>query len=299
MASDAHVILVDPAPGAADHARRRLEELEQRWSRFLPQSDISRLNTAPEALLVVSPDTVALVSAMKEAWRLTNGGYDPTMLAAIIAAGYATSIDGSSRTGLPATRSCGRGTIADVLVEPAPATVLVPAGMGLDPGGIGKGLAADRVVVELLGGGTAGALVTVGGDLAAAGTPPTTEGWYVAVEHPLDASRTLVTLALNAGGMATSSTLSRTWMHAGHRRHHALDPATQTCSATDLAAVTVAARAGWQAEAHATAALLCGSQRVLDYFGTHRLAGLATTLDGVTTMSPGLKAAGVAQGSAA
>ena len=108
MASDAHVILVDPAPGAADHARRRLEELEQRWSRFLPQSDISRLNTAPEALLVASPDTVALVSAMKEAWRLTNGGYDPTMLAAIIAASYATSIDGSSRTaGRPHDRVAG------------------------------------------------------------------------------------------------------------------------------------------------------------------------------------------------
>ena len=64
------------------------------------------------------------------------------------------------------------------------------------------------VVTELLSAGTGGALVSVGGDLAAAGTPPGA-GWHVAVEHPLDASRDLMTLVLGAGGIATSSTLSR------------------------------------------------------------------------------------------
>jgi FAD:protein FMN transferase len=299
MASDAHVILVDAAPGAQDGARRRLEELERRWSRFLPNSDISRLNAAPEAMLVVSPDTLALVSTMKEAWRATNGRYDPTMLAAIIAAGYSTSIDGSKRTSRMAGRPRRGRTVADIAVDPATSTVLVPAGVGLDPGGIGKGLAADMVVVELLAGGTAGALVGIGGDLAAGGTPPRPEGWRVTAEHPLDSTRDLMTLTLEAGGIATSSTLSRTWQHNGHHRHHALDPLTQTCSATDLAAVTVAARAGWEAEAHATAALLGGSERVLDYFNTHRLAGCATTLDGVTTVTPSLDPAGIAEGSVA
>ena len=60
MASDAHVILVDPAADAQGYARRRLEELERLWSRFLPASDVSRLNGAPEAFVVVSPDTVEL-----------------------------------------------------------------------------------------------------------------------------------------------------------------------------------------------------------------------------------------------
>ena len=60
MASDAHVVLVDPAADAQGYARRRLEELERRWSRFLPASDVSRLNETPEAFVVVSPDTVEL-----------------------------------------------------------------------------------------------------------------------------------------------------------------------------------------------------------------------------------------------
>lgn len=303
MASAAHVILVDPASGAEGYARRRLDELEQRWSRFLPESDVSRLNASPEALMLVSSDTFGLLAAMKEAWRRTNRRYDPTMLSAIVAAGYSTSIDESGR------RSCGSGrrsfesgrrsrrpdpsrqscTIEDVTIDPVSSAVVLPTGIGIDPGGIGKGLAADMVVTELLAAGTGGALVCVGGDLAAAGTPPTPEGWLVRVEEPRDPSQTLVTFAFSAGGVATSSTLSRTWMHEGHRSHHVIDPSTQTCSQTDLAAVTVVARAGWEAEAHATAALLCGSDTVLDYLDLHELEGIATTLHGHVMTTPGLE----------
>ncbi len=299
MTAHAHVILVDPAPGAEAYARSRLEQLERRWSRFLPGSEISRLNTSPQAFMIVSPDTVDLLATMKHAWRLTGGRYDPTMLRAINAAGYSKSRDGSGRV---STRTGFRGrgsTIADVAIDPATAAVVVPAGIGLDPGGIGKGLAADLVVTELLAGGTGGALVSVGGDLAAAGDPPTAEGWQVAVEDPFDARGHLVTLALDAGGVATSSTLSRTWVQDGRRRHHVIDPATQTCATTDLAAVTVIARAGWEAEVHATAALLTGAERALDYLDDHDLDGIVTTLDGRTCMSPALRGAGVTERSVA
>jgi thiamine biosynthesis lipoprotein len=315
MASAAHVVLVDPASGAEDYARRRLSELEQRWSRFLSQSDVSRLNACPEAFMLVGPDALRLLAAMKEAWRRTNGRYDPTMLSAIMAAGYSTSIDGSGRRscapdagrgsgrrshafGKPSSGAGGhsrmpdpslhRWTIDDVAIDPVTSAVVLPAGIGIDPGGIGKGLAADMVVTELLTAGTGGALVCVGGDLAAAGTPPTPQGWLVSVEEPRDPARSLVTLALNAGGIATSSTLSRSWLHNGERRHHAIDPQTQKSSQTDLAAVTVVARAGWEAEAHATAALLCGSETVLDYLDLHELEGIATTLHGHTVTTPGL-----------
>jgi thiamine biosynthesis lipoprotein len=297
MASGAHVILVDPAPGAEDYARSRLEELERRWSRFAPDSDISRLNTAQEALVLVSADTVALVTAMKHASRATDGRYDPTMLSAINAAGYSTSIDGSNKKSLMAGSPAPGRTISDVVVDPERSVVIVPAGVGLDAGGIGKGLAADMVVAELLADGTRGALVGVGGDLAAAGTPPTAAGWHVAVEHPLDSSRELVTLALDAGGVATSSTVSRVWLQAGRRRHHIIDPVTQTCATTDLAAVTVIARAGWEAEAHATAALLSGSERALEYLDNHQLDGIAMNLDGATSMSPALEGVGAGEGS--
>jgi thiamine biosynthesis lipoprotein len=299
MAAHAHVILVDPAPGAEGYARSRLQQLERRWSRFLPGSDISRLNTMPNAFAIVSEDTIDLLATMKQAWRLSNGRYDPTMLAAINTAGYTKSVDGSGRRSTRAGSRDRGCTIADVAIDLATSSVVVPAGIGLDPGGIGKGFAADLVVTELLSRGTGGALVSVGGDLAAAGTPPTEEGWYVDVEDPFDRSQKMMTLVLEVGGIATSSTQTRTWVKDGSHRHHVIDPTTQTCATTDLAAVTVIARAGWEAEVHATAALLGGSERALDYFARHQIDGMATTLDGTTYTSPALDRAGLLQGSAA
>ncbi len=297
MASAAQVILVDPAPGAEEYARGRLAELERRWSRFDPGSDVSRLNATPGALVMVSVDTVALLTAMRHASQETGGRYDPTLLAAINAAGYATSIDGSNRSSSTVGRARRRCSIADVAVDPITSAVMVPAGLGLDPGGIGKGLAADMVVAELIGRGTRGALVGVGGDLAAAGTPPTELGWQVAVDDPLDVSRELARFTFDVGGVATSSTVSRTWLQGDRPRHHVIDPATRTCATTDLAAVTVIARAGWEAETHATAALLLGSGGALDYLNDHQLDGMATTLDGVTTTTSALACACVGEGS--
>jgi thiamine biosynthesis lipoprotein len=299
MASDAHVILVDPAPEAEGYARSRLQQLERRWSRFLPGSDISRLNSTPEAFLIVSSDTIDLLATMKQAWRLSGGRYDPTLLAAINAAGYSRSIDGSGRRSSRAGSRPRGCTIADVAVDLATSSVVVPAGLGLDPGGIGKGLAGDLVVTELLAGGTAGALVSVGGDVAAAGAPPTAAAWYVAIEDPFDPSRDLMTLALDVGGVATSSTLSRTWVKDSDRRHHVIDPISQTSATTDLAAVTVIARAGWEAEVHATAALLAGAEGALDYLERHGLDGIATSLEGITVMSPALERDGINERSVA
>jgi thiamine biosynthesis lipoprotein len=296
MASATQVILVDAPPGAAAYARRRLEQLEDRWSRFLPDSELSRLNEAPGALLRVSDDTVALLTAMREAHGVTGGRFDPTMLDAIVEVGYTLSVDGSGRRSLPrAARRSHRSharrdgmTVLDVEVDHELSAVVMPAGLGLDPGGIGKGLAADLVVTELLAGGTGGALVCVGGDLAAAGTPPAAGGWPVTATDPFDAARSIASFAIEGGGVATSSTRSRAWTKSGVRRHHALDPDTLTSAETDLATATVVARAGWEAEAHATAALLCGSDRVLDYLARRGLDGLAVTLDGAVLASPAL-----------
>jgi thiamine biosynthesis lipoprotein len=295
MASEAQVILVDPARGAADHARRRLEELERRWSRFRPDSEIARLNTAPGAWVPVSADTITLLTAMRRASRLTHRRYDPTVLGAINTAGYTRSVDGSGRVSVQAGPTAAKASLDDMTIDTALSAAIVPAGLGLDPGGIGKGLAADIVVTELLEEGTGGALVSVGGDLSAGGVAPTADGWFVVVEDPADPSQSLVTLAIDAGGVATSSTLSRAWFQSGRRRHHVIDPATGTCATTDLAAVTVIAGTGWEAEVQATAALLCGAEKALDYLDGHALPGIVTTLGGTTIMSPALESAHVAE----
>jgi thiamine biosynthesis lipoprotein len=100
------------------------------------------------------------------------------------------------------------------------------------------------------------------------------------IEHPDTDREPVGTIAVTGGGVATSSTRSRRWRHEGVERHHLIDPWTGAVSNTDLASVTVIARSGWLAEAHATAAILAGSESVIDHLDRHELTGVAVTTDG-------------------
>ena len=296
MASELRVVVVgdDDHGRTLDRALARtaglLDDLEARWSRFLPHSDITRLNNSPGAWVDVDPFTVTLVVSMIEAWRATEGAFDPSVLPILVDAGYGASIDDPWRvTILPDGQLISLGdeagpTMADIEVDRSGASVRLPAGLTLDPGGIGKGLAADLAVQRLLDLGVAGALVSIGGDMTMAGSPPPTSsdpgGWLISVEDPDTSNGELARLVVSGGGVATSSTRSRRWVQAGRERHHLVDPRLAAQSTTDLATVTVIARSGWIAEAHATAALLAGSGGAIDHLDRHGLTGLAVGLDG-------------------
>jgi len=130
-----------------------------------------------------------------------------------------------------------------------------------------------------MGSGSDGALVSIGGDIAASSQAPGSE-WRIVIEHPDTDREPVGTIAVTGGGVATSSTRSRRWRHEGIERHHLIDPWTGAVSNTDLASVTVVARSGWLAEAHATAAILAGSESVIDHLDRHELTGVAVTTDG-------------------
>jgi len=288
MASGVHLIVVDEKPGMFDDAMAYLDQLEQRWSRFIPSSDITRINHSPGVPVVVAPETVVLVTAMEDAHRLTGGRFDPSVLPELLANGYRASIDDPTRTTELPAGLARRGAMALVEIDRDRSTVTVPPGLALDPGGIGKGLAADLLVARLLAAGAAGALVGIGGDLAMGGRPAEDDGWVVTIECPDPADGDLGSFAVDRGGVATSSTRSRRWMLDGWARHHLIDPVTGEQSATDLATVTVVATSGWVAEAHAKAALLAGRAGVLGYLAAHDLTGVAVTHDGILLTTPDL-----------
>ena len=96
------------------------------------------------------------------------------------------------RTGLSPRRSLAealrrRVRTEQITLDPIVGTVTLGADVEIDPGGIGKGLAADLVVELLLDEAARGALVNVGGDLRVEGTAPTGAGWVVAVTDPTHA----------------------------------------------------------------------------------------------------------------
>lgn len=251
MGSTAHVVAVGPRRGALDRVRRRLESLERAWSRFVPGSEICRLNAAGGEPVRVSRETATLVARAVDGWRATGGLFDPTVLPAVEAAGYDDSFER-----LPPDRRARRPVAAPgcdgIIIDGM--TIGMPPGTRFDPGGIGKGLAADLVVEEMLVAGEArGACVNIGGDLRASGEPPG-DAWIVQIDDPFGRPP-LGSVAVVEGAVATSSRMRRQWRMSGSQRHHLIDPR-HGCAPGGIAAVSVVAGAGWWAEVLAKAAFV-------------------------------------------
>ena len=290
MACELQVIAVDPVAGQLDRIAAHIGRLEALWSRFVPTSDISRINASPGYPVAVAPETVGLVEKMLEAWRLTEGRFDPTVLPALMAIGYDVSRSDPGHRTVLAAGEYRLGAMGEVTVDRQYGTVRVPTGVAIDPGGIGKGLAADLGVAAALADGAAGCLIGIGGDLAMGGTAPDPSGWLIRVEQADPEDGVLCTLAVSNGGVATSSTRSRRWMQRGESRHHLIDPGSGEPSPTDLAAVTVFAASGWQAEAFATGAMLGGGDEVVGYLRRNDLTGVAISESGAVLASDDLAA---------
>jgi thiamine biosynthesis lipoprotein len=291
MGTTCEVTVVGGNEALLARARERVEELESRWSRFRDTSEISRLNRHPGRATRLSYDSYLLVDRAVEAWRLTEGRYDPTVLRAMEAAGYDRSFEqvlaradakpaGGAVIATPAPGCAG------IEFDPRRLKVTLPAGVGFDPGGIGKGLAADLVVDLLLCAGAAGACVSLGGDGRMAGESPG-GGWRVGIGNPYDEQELVAVAVLEDEGIATSSRLLRTWSKDGATRHHLLDPRTGQSVDNGLDAATVIAPYAWVAEILTKAAFVAGAEDGAQLVRDNGAAGLLIEgLDRMRTAGP-------------
>ena len=273
----------DAAAELAELGRRRVELLEERWSRFRPDSELNRLCArAGDGPVEVSSDLATLVAVMREAWEWTDGLFDPTVLRAMCDLGYdadfATVVARQAVNCVVPTPCPGMAEV-DVFIqdEADRGLVTLPAGVGIDPGALGKGLAADIVVDELMSAGPRGVLVDLGGDIVLAGAPDD-DAWSIAIADErrsgvLDVFTWMPPVSHLA--VATSSTMRRRWADG---RHHVIDPRTGDVARGDLAQATVVAAQGWQAEAAATCALILGSEAGTAWLDERELDHLLTTI---------------------
>jgi FAD:protein FMN transferase len=259
-----------------------IEAIDRAASRFREDSELSRLNAAPEREVVVSPLLGQAIAAGLRAARLTAGAVDPTVGTAIRLVGYDSDFAQVIRDGGPlhvrATRVPGWQAIR---FDAATRRVWIPRGVEIDLGATAKALASDLAAssaLEAIADG--GILVSLGGDIAVAGEPPP-GGWPVQVSEdsgaPVDESEETVTI--NDGGLATSSTTVRRWTRGGVALHHIIDPSTGLPANGPWRTATVAAATCVDANIASTATIVMGRD-ALPWLERHGLAARLVDQDG-------------------
>ena len=260
-----------------------VEEFESLWSRFIPTSDISRLNSANGQPTLVDDRTLTLIHHMIAAHQATAGAYNPTRLPLQIGAGDASSLINDRRTELPAdavvfSHLSGIHIFHDGKVS-------LPRGMTLDAGGIGKGLAADLILQFALEQGAQAACINLGGDMVI--NTGDSIGWDVEILSPIDTGVILDTIRIAVGGVATSSLFARQRTRAGITSHLFSDSSAHDTQHT-VGATVITNSAAWS-EAWTKYAILSNPAQAIDTLTSTGLAAMLVSADGHTTRTESWK----------
>lgn len=222
---------------------------ERVMSRHRADAALARLNAEG---VVVSRELARALALARRLSAATAGAFDPTV-EPLMALWRRAARHG------PPTRRRLRAAVRRVgwhgLALGRDRVRLGTAGMALDLGAIGKGIALDRAAARLRRSGCRAAFLNFGeSSLLAIGRPPRGR-WRVALRHPLGGFAGTFTLRDRA--CSTSATLGRTTRVGGPRVGHVVDPRTGR-PLDGVAQVTVLARSAAVAEALSTAVLVLG-----------------------------------------
>lgn len=246
----------DPAIAAAagEAVRREAERIEAKFSRYRPESVLSRLNASAGKRQQVDPETAALLDYAAQCHRLSQGLFD-------ITSGVLRRVwrfDGSDRVpDLAAVREV-LPLVGWSKVEWRAPDLLLPAGMEIDFGGLAKEYAVDRAVMAVRGVTDLPVLVNFGGDLRVTGPRPGGP-WRAAIESTGDETPEGM-LEFTSGAVTTSGDARRFLIRDGIRYSHILDPRTGWPVRDPPRSVTVFAPTCIEAGFLSTLAMLQGSK---------------------------------------
>jgi thiamine biosynthesis lipoprotein len=235
---------------------------EARFTRFTDTSELSRLNRAAGAWFQASPELFEVVRLACDLAVETEGLFDPTMLAALEAAGYDKSMDEIQAYGAsPQSRSIHhtRSAFRAIQLDETLQAIHLPLNARIDLGGIAKGWIAEQAAL-LLSEYAEACAVSAGGDIFIVGLPAAEASWPIGLEDPRDPARDLTTLQVGPGAVATSSIAKRRWQQGRRTQHHIIDPRTGEPAETDWLSVSVIAPHAALAEVYAKALLIGGSR---------------------------------------
>jgi FAD:protein FMN transferase len=260
-------VIVCAEPGAIHRAhiaaRNQITRIDEAASRFRADSDLSRVNATAGRPVVVSRTFCQVLDVALQAAELTGGDLDPTIGLALVSLGYDMDFAAlPPHSPVPVSVLPAPGW-HQVELDASSCTVRIPAGAQLDLGATAKAHCADLAASAASEAAGCGVLVSLGGDVATAGTAPD-EGWpiLIAPRHDAPLEGPGPTVTIEGGGLATSGTTARRWKRAGRTLHHVLDPATGWPAPEVWQTVSVAAATCVAANIASTASIIRGQAAI-------------------------------------
>ena len=217
------IAVPDPQVGAilAQQAVTEVRRIETRYSRYRPDSVVSRINAAAgDEWVSCDAETAALLDYADTLYLSSGGLFD-------ITSGVLRRAWDFRRARVPA-----QDELAAVLAlvgwrrvkRDGDRVYLPQAGMEIDFGGFGKEYAADRAAALLTELGVRHGYVNLGGDMRFIGPQPDGEPWLIGIQDPRDPERTVASIPVSQGALATSGDYERYFDFDGQRYCHILDP---------------------------------------------------------------------------
>lgn len=254
---------------AFDAARQRCRYFEQHFSRTLPHSDITRLNTAGGAAVKVASETHEVLLAAQHYCEASEGCFDITMGAVVRLWNFATAhIPTRPELDTALTHVDWRnlelreqdGTFFARLTDPETA---------VDVGGMAKGYIADRLTEILCSSGLTNFIVNLGGNAVAHGRKPDGSPWRIGLQDPQDKEKILSALEIVDASAVTSGIYERCFTKDGRFFHHILSTVDGMPVQTDVAGVTIVAPHSSDCDGFSTTLLALGMKKGIAFARQH------------------------------
>lgn len=251
------------AETALEESANKIQILESLWSVTDSESEIYRANHSAGQTITVSQETAELLSFALEMAEKTNGALDPTIYPLLTAWGFTTDTK----------RVPSDEEIASLLqyvgydrIQLEDKSLVVPDGMELDLGAVGKGYAADLVTEVLKKYGVESAIISLGGNIQAIGSRPDGNDWRIGIRAPWEDGN-LGVLEINDAAVVTSGGYENYFEDEnGTVYWHIIDPATGYPADSGVQAVTIIGAEGRMCDALSTALFVMGSENAEEYW---------------------------------
>ncbi|MCD6527166.1 MAG: FAD:protein FMN transferase [Desulfuromonas sp.] len=254
----------------------RLDDIDHKMSTYKTDSDLSRFNRQSAGNWVnISSETYFVIQAGQKISQLSDGAFDITVGKLVNLWGFGPTIN-ATLVPDPATIQQLQSNIGYQkleLQEQPPALLKHSEQVYIDLSAIAKGYAVDAVTLVLEQNNIDNYMVEIGGEIRTHGHKNVNQPWIIGVESPVTTERAVQkVLHLGTAAMATSGDYRNYFEHEGKRFSHTIDPRNGYPIGHKLASVTVIADSCMEADALATALMVLGPERGMQFAEDNTIA---------------------------